>query len=89
MAEKYRPSSGTEGEVFKSQWCYRCARFDKDDPCMIEGATFFLGIDHPEYPSEWIVDENGPRCTAFEKPGAPKPDRCPDTIDLFPEAVHG
>lgn len=70
----YRPSNGTEGEIFEAQWCARCERdraaWESDDwenGCRIPANTYcFEGTD-PEYPKEWIIDEQGPRCTAFQK----------------------
>lgn len=81
----YRPSNGTEGEIFQSAWCQKCSR-DNYDPDTGEGGCYILifsmayGIDHPDYPKEWVQDEAGPRCTAFS---APEPSRCPDTPDMF------
>mgnify|MGYP005999349449 CR=1 FL=1 len=43
-------------------------------------------VGEPEYPKEWIVDEGGPKCTAFEEEKTPEPthrQRCKNTIDLF------
>ena len=69
--ERYRPSNGTEGEIFMERWCARCwrdaaFRADQGDSCPIAAATMAFDIDDPEYPAEWIEDETGPRCTAFE-----------------------
>jgi len=65
----YRPSNGTEGEIFHEQFCYRCARYGDPDgniePCAIQGMALAVGVDDPAYPKEWIEDEQGPRCTAF------------------------
>jgi len=67
----YRPSNGTEGDVFYSAWCVRCRHEDHErNPCEIFTATLLLGEDDPEYPKEWVEDERGPRCTKFY-PGAP------------------
>lgn len=98
MAEKYRPSSGTEGMAFFSQWCERCARdkhmsegkpFEEcadDEVCSIIGDTFAYKVDDPKYPVEWIVDADGPKCTAFVPAGSDVPrSRCEKTVDMFPE----
>jgi len=83
MAEKFRPSNGTEGEVFIGHWCCNCQR-DVDEGCPILGATFSFDIDHPDYPKEWVRDETGPKCTAFVELGEPLPTpRCENTIDMF------
>lgn len=65
MAEKYRPSNGTEGDWFMSQFCDRCAKDTEASPCPIIAATMALDVDDPDYPEEWIEDDSGPRCTAF------------------------
>lgn len=69
----YRPSNGTEGEMFQEQYCYRC-RHDRDwrekeeNPCDILTRTLWLGTEDPDYPVEWIYDPEGvPTCTAFEE----------------------
>lgn len=89
MSFPYRPSNGTEGCDFEDQWCSRCARDqkfrdnpDSGDGCPIVAATFAFEIDHPDYPKEWIEDEEGPRCTAFTMdPTCPR--RCDKTLDMF------
>jgi hypothetical protein len=68
----YRPSNGTEGEIFMLGWCARCAvdRRSREDGgwgCAIATMTMAVGIDDPEYPVEWRQDgPQGPRCTAWE-----------------------
>lgn len=75
MSKKYRPSNGTEGEAFQSQWCDRCA---KQADCEIVAKTMMYSVDEPEYPEEWRRDDEGwpgnPRCEAFEKQIPPDPD---------------
>lgn len=97
--EPYRPSNGTEGEIFISYFCCRCER-DKslrDDPeegigCHILANSFAYSINDPNYPKEWVRDEdaditmiggNGARCTAFVEEGKDIPYRCASTGDLF------
>ena len=64
--KKFRPSNGTEGEIFIDSWCGECAR-DKNQGCPIVAATFAFDVDEPEYPQEWQYGEDGqPKCTAFE-----------------------
>lgn len=64
MAKPYRPSNGTEGEIFHECFCYQCALYGDPDsdmmPCQIQGLALSGG-----QPEQWIEDENGPRCTAF------------------------
>lgn len=73
----YRPSNRTEGDIFHARWCAACeksrpCRQDPDaQPCMIAVYTEAYPIDAPEYPREWIIDERGPRCTAFEEEARP------------------
>lgn len=67
MSKPYRPSNGTEGMDFMEQFCVRCKK-DEDERCPILGRTMAYQVDEPEYPVEWIRDDDGrnPRCTAFE-----------------------
>lgn len=86
MSDKYRPSNGTEGECFIGHWCCNCERDadSENNPCQILGRTYHFDIDDPEYPTEWIRDETGPKCTAFIPLGDPLPTpRCEKTIDMF------
>lgn len=69
----YRPSNGTEGEIFQEDFCAKCPRDAKfrEDPekhegCEILARTMAYNVTDPEYPKEWIYDEKGePTCTAF------------------------
>jgi hypothetical protein len=64
--EKYRPSNGTEGEIFLEWFCARCTK--GETACPILGATFMLAVEDPLYPPEWTYGEDGqPKCTAFEE----------------------
>lgn len=63
---KYRPSNGSEGEWFMSQWCERCIKDSPNQPCSIIGRAMGMDLDDAGYPAEWIEDGHGPRCTAFE-----------------------
>lgn len=64
MTRPYRPSNGTEGELFCEEWCYLCIH---EVECEILTRTFIHDINDPEYPKEWIQDDDGPQCTAFEE----------------------
>lgn len=95
--QKYRPSNGTEGEVFFDAWCRQCARdrsmsegesvdeCDDNEVCGIIARTFAHDIDDPEYPREWQYGPDGqPRCTAYVEAGQPvPPPRCTRTADMF------
>ena len=85
MAEKYRPSNGTEGECFQSKWCNNCIHddFKAEKFCSILGDTLAYDIDDPKYPKEWISDEKGPRCTNFAETLDAEKYHCPGTLDLF------
>lgn len=70
--EKYRPSNGTEGEAFTSTYCMNCFHCDPnpegEKQCEIMMRTFLYYTNDPEYPKEWIYDENNnPICTAWKK----------------------
>ena len=65
--KSYRPSNGTEGDLFMAEFCDRCS---KCKGCEIIGAAMLFEKDHEEYPKEWVYDAEGcPTCTAFEKKG--------------------
>lgn len=64
--EKYRPCNGSEGEWFRRKFCEQC-QHDIQMNCQILVRTLMNDKDDPDYPTEWIKDENGPRCTAFEE----------------------
>ena len=77
MTYSYRPSNGTEGEIFMEKWCYRCRRdqkfqetHDGNDGCPIILAAMIHDRAQPKYPMEWVSDDDvglvNPRCTAFE-----------------------
>ena len=69
----YRPSNGTEGEIFSATFCDRCRQpsevayreLGDDAPsnpdgtigCPILAASMAFVQDEPEYPKEWIWDD--------------------------------
>jgi hypothetical protein len=75
--EPYRPSNGTEGEIFQHRFCDRCkhdAAFQADENaegCPILALTLVFNEDEPEYPKEWVRDvgdtlwPGSARCTEF------------------------
>lgn len=67
----YRPSNGTESEMFCEQWCRRCMA-DKDyrendgESCPIIVNAFVYQNCDADYPPKWKHDHAGrPICTAF------------------------
>jgi len=81
--EKYRPSNGTEGDLFIGAWCHQCQYI----ACPIVGLTMAYSVEDDEYPEEWQYAHDGqPCCTAFvdavESEPVP-PTRCPLTVDMF------
>jgi hypothetical protein len=90
----YRPSNGTEGEVFHEAFCYQCRYYGdvigKVPPCAIQDAALALQVDDPGYPAEWIEDEEGPRCTAFEPiPIRPRRERRDTVRRHRPDRLQG
>lgn len=95
--EKYRPSNGTEGEVFFDCWCRHCQRdkamregvdideCDDNERCDIIAKTFCHDVKDAEYPIEWQYGKDGqPRCTAYINAGEAIPTpRCSNTKELF------
>jgi len=84
----YRPSNGTEGDMFEDRFCNRCKREakyrrtgDGADGCKIATAVFIYDVDDPKYPKEWVVNKWGDpygrtsRCTAFRHEDDPGPSR--------------
>jgi hypothetical protein len=72
MSKPYRPSNGSEGECFQLAFCNQCTKDTEDVMCDILNRSFWYPIGDPEYPTEWIVDDDGlnnPRCTAFQRKG--------------------
>lgn len=86
----YRPSNGTEGDIFRASWCDRCERDrlyretggnaplneDGSNGCSIIARTMGYDLDDPKYPKEWRRRE-----AATEYPGgectAFEPERAP------------
>lgn len=81
--KKYRPSNGSEGEMFFSAWCHHC---DARSLCPIIGQTMEYNVEDDEYPEEWQYAHDGqPCCAAFVNAdtlpsGTP---RCDRTVDMF------
>ena len=61
--KKYRPSNGTEGDLFMSSFCHNCAN-DINEYCSIIDYSMAFDIEDDEYPKELIISTDGqPRCT--------------------------
>lgn len=74
----YRPANSDEGYWFMSQWCDVCARDalyrdtqDGEDGCDILAKTLYLKPTDPNYPTEWIIENDEPICKAFIKEDDP------------------
>ena len=83
----YRPSNGTEGQIFQEQWCDRCRR-GQGDGCRILSDSMAFDTSDKEYPSELRYENDMPICTAFRDVNIPivrshKPGR--DQLPLFEE----
>jgi hypothetical protein len=73
MSTPYRPSNGTEGDLFQAKFCDRC---QKQKRCTILPKTMAFDVGDPGYPPQWIRDDAGdPTCTAFAPYGTPRPKR--------------
>lgn len=83
----YRPSNGTEGDMFIGMWCRGCERDrafreERGDSCPIVAMTFCVNTDDPDYPKEWRYDAVGvPECTAWEPVDASAVTRPPPDLD--------
>lgn len=68
----YQPSNGTEGSSFIDTYCMKCMHCDPDPEgkkqCMILCNSMAYDINDPEYPNEWIYDEQDKsKCTKYQK----------------------
>lgn len=73
--KSYRPTNGTEGDIFMGQFCFRCI---KESRCSI-----LTGAMAGKSPRQWVQDDDGPRCTSFRDHKRPTNYRCRKTTDLF------
>ena len=83
--EKWRPSNGTEGEMFIASQCHGCKRWNGGD-CQILLKTMFFDVEDEDYPPEWCYGEDGqPTCTGFREkaPRQKAAHRCKQTRDIF------
>lgn len=80
----YRPSNGTEGEMFEAAWCQRCRKAGR---CNITFGAMLFGVEDPGYPREWRYVDNKPPGPAFvdaDTPRAPRTHKpSVDQLHLF------
>jgi len=70
MAERrvYKPADGVEARVFEAAWCECCARHAiscDEAGCAILMSASVHDADHPRFPVDWIIGDDGPECMAF------------------------
>lgn len=58
----YRPSNGSEGCIFESQWCMCCLA---NNICRTPLNAMIYEIGDPQYPKQWIYKDGKPTCTSF------------------------
>lgn len=65
---KYRPSNGTEGDMFMREFCEQCKHDDGEDKlCEIIALSMSYDVEHDEYPVEWQYGKDGqPLCVKYE-----------------------
>ena len=74
VGKPYRPSNGSEGEMFSDRYCDDCKRDagfqetqDEALGCPIIAASMAFDVGDEGYPKEWIYGDDGqPTCTVFE-----------------------
>lgn len=65
--EKWRPSNGTEGDIFIYSWCRKCKK-DVNNDCPILAATMAFDASDELYPQEWQYGDDGqPKCSAYDR----------------------
>ena len=68
--KKWRPSNGTEGQIFMEEYCYNCIHDDPDNRvyCNIIAESMAYETDDPQYPKEWQIGKDGqPICTNYKQ----------------------
>lgn len=68
----YQPSNGTEGMWFTDKFCMNCLHCDPNPSgkkqCEILCRSLCWNVGDPQYPKEWIYDQDDkPACTKFHK----------------------
>ncbi len=90
--KSFRPSNGTEGDIFMGQWCEHCSKHAPGDDvdCHILRDALATSMDDQHYPPEWIYRVGVPACTAFVRQSDPADvpvPRCENTPDMFGEVA--
>lgn len=77
----YRPSNGTEGDIFEEHFCNRCRRM-RIDPNAANQCGIYLRmgayeVDDKKYPKQvrYAPDGSGPECTSFRLRGSNQMER--------------
>lgn len=67
IEKPYHPSDEIEGDWFTIEWCSKCTSYIGNDGkiCEILLRTHMYRVDDKNYPCQWVIDRNGPQCTAF------------------------
>jgi hypothetical protein len=84
VGKPYRPSNGTESDIFMGTWCRGCR---KNSWCRIIDRSMIFDEEDKGYPRALRIGDNGqPECTSFEEPGTePKKRRRKESFPLFGE----
>jgi len=62
----YRPSNGTEGEMFQEKNCLKCVYWGIGLGCPIYLQTIMFAVDEDDYPNQWRYDKDDkPICNCF------------------------
>lgn len=66
--ELYRPSNGTEGDLFQEGWCYHCKRDIpfQIDPDSHDGCEILAAAYRGEKVIQWVFKDRQPICTEFD-----------------------
>lgn len=61
----FKPADGKEAREFERAWCENCRSHEGGNGCWILFAAATYDPTDPEYPTQWILGEDGPECTHF------------------------
>lgn len=73
--QPYRPSNGTEGDIFQSYFCDKCRKWpinpDAKTQCGIFLKMLIKNVGEKGYPKQirYAPDGSGPECTSFRQRG--------------------
>jgi hypothetical protein len=77
MTQLFHPATIDDREIFKAQWCNRCAKETAQAPCPILSLAMWFSPSDPGYPPQWTIEHGAPRCSAFGNAGTEPPARLP------------